>query len=77
MKAEVSPIRDLGLEKTTNRRVYLLPFNTLDSIPTSFPLEGPRFVFLILGDFSDSPQVLGSLAQKLVDAGCAYFCARF
>jgi hypothetical protein len=66
--------RELGVEPSTGRRILLLPFETLDQVPIAVGTAGPRFVLLLLGDFSKSLQSLGELARQLVDAGCSYLC---
>ncbi len=65
----------LGREPATGREVYLLPLRDLSDLPSVFVPSGGRFVLLLLADFSESVKDLGALARRLVDSGCAYFCA--
>ena len=74
MNEPLQQLRHLGLDSTTNRQVYLLSLNGLEELPDSFVQLSPRFVMLLMGDFSQRPQDLGSIAKRLVDAGCSYLC---
>jgi hypothetical protein len=74
MSDAASTLDALGLEPITNRRVYVLKLDKLTDLPDSFAAVGPRFVLLLLADFSELPGQLTAIAKKLVDAGCAYLC---
>jgi hypothetical protein len=75
MKGTVPVLRRLGTEPATKRQVYLLPMDAITDFPQSFDLPGTRFVLLLAGDFDDPSLDLAGVARRIVDAGCAYFCA--
>ncbi len=65
----------LGLEPSTQRQVFLLPFPSLLDAVALLEATDSEFVLLLAADFTQSDVPLSDLAERIVRAGCAYFCA--
>jgi hypothetical protein len=47
----------------------------LHALPDRFVVGSPHFVLLVAADFEASSVDLDTLSQRILDAGCVYFCA--
>ena len=68
-------LRLLGKDRITGYEVFLLGVPSVDAIPVRLPRAGHRFVCLLAMDARAlSVDAISSMAKKLLDAGCVYFC---
>lgn len=72
-------MRTLGvapsLLRRTPRNVYALGLSGLHALPDRFVVGSPHFVLLLAADFESSSVDLDALSQRILGAGCVYFCA--
>jgi hypothetical protein len=64
----------LGSVPATARQVYLLTLERLEDLPRWFGLPCPGFVLLLAADATSVDGDDAHLAQRIVEAGCVYFC---
>ena len=72
-------MREVGIASSvlreTRRHVYVLPLEDLAEFPEQLDVGSPRFVLFLAADFSATLMDRGALSDRIIDAGCVYFCA--
>lgn len=68
-------IHSLGSARAAGREVFTLQLGDLKDFPSRLGLPCARFVLLIAADFSTTGADRYAIAERILDAGCVYFCA--
>ena len=64
---------EVGRDEVTGRPLFVVSAATPDDIPASLPVPSPHFVCLLAWDARGVSAVdVGSVAERLLRAGCAY-----
>ena len=68
-------LQRLGKDRITNYEIFLLGVPTIDDIPAQIQVPSTRFVCLLAMDARPvSVATIASVAERLLNSGCAYFC---
>jgi hypothetical protein len=72
----MSTLVHLGRDDVNERELYFVSVPNFESIPDSFQLSGKHFVaFLAVDASAVESNIIGKLAENLLQSGCVYFCA--
>ena len=72
---DVATLLCIGVEPSTERRVYLLELTHIDDFPMKVDVPGSRFVLLHAADTKSYLGDRAVAASRILTAGCVYFCA--
>src|SRR5262245_35531602 len=69
----MKPLREIGREESSGRRLYLLELANPDDIPANLTVGSPHFVCLLAWDARVlGTDCIGTVADRLLRAGCVY-----